>query len=136
MSLQDKEIARRIYLLLKIDARTLFNRISSRSFEIVEIFASKRTRDHLKDIFRNRYEETSVHELKNCSEEVIQALNEFYTEMDNLRWYLQYSTDMPTAIEAHLLRVIHLLELHLQNLESFIDKEIFPEDLPSDQNMS
>lgn len=114
----------RILLLLKIDANNLFKRIKERKNEYLEIFALRRTRTHFPMIFRNRYETTSISELSVCGPELITLLNEFYTHVEEMNWYLFETQDMPNTVENFILRKINKLEKLLATLNLFMDAEM------------
>ena len=75
-------------MLLKIDANNVFKRIKERKSEYLEIFALRRTREHFPHIFKNRYEDTTLEQLTQCSTELITTLDQFYTPVEEMRWYL------------------------------------------------
>lgn len=114
----------RILLLLKIDANNLFKRIKERKSEYLEVFALRRTRTHFPMIFKNRYESTSISELAHCGPELITLLNEFYTHVEEMNWYLFETQDMPNTVENFILRKIMKLEKLLATLNLFFDAEM------------
>lgn len=118
------EAAQRILLLLKIDANNLFKRIKERKSEYLEIFALRRTRSHFPMIFRNRYENITISELSHCGPELITLLNEFYTHVEEMNWYLFETQDMPNTVENFVLRKITKLEKLLATLNLFLDAEM------------
>src|SRR5690606_1917212 len=100
----------RILTILKLDAKGLFDRIKEREREYVGVFAAKRTREHFPAIFRNRYDQTSLNDLKKCSEDVIIALDRYYSIIDKMRWYLNVTEDMPGTVSDKLEIMIRELE--------------------------
>ena len=118
------EEAMRILTLLKLDAQRLFERIEYRRPEYIQIFSVKRTRGHFPQIFKNRYEEIRLSELKNCSPEVIVGLDNFYSKVDELRWYLGVTEDMPITVEENIKSFIGELKGLYQTLQTHINAEL------------
>lgn len=119
----DTEKSRVLHLLL-IDAQRLFERIILRAPVYIEVFSAKRTREHFPDVFWNRYKEVSFSELKLCPEVIIHALDEFYQLVDELKWYLNNTQDMPATVEDHLLRSHSKLKKKYQYLDLVIKEEL------------
>lgn len=131
--MRQDETTQRVLLLLKIDANNLFRRIQERKNEYLEIFALRRTRSHFPMIFRNRYETTSISELAHCGPELITLLDEFYTHVEEMSWYLFETQDMPNTVENYIVRKILRMEKLLITLNLFLDAELggrTPEVLP------
>ena len=124
MKSRNDEITQRVLLLLKIDANNLFNRIKSRKSEYLEIFALRRTREHFPMIFNNRYEETSLENLCHCSTELITTLDQFYTPVEEMKWYLFQTEDMPNTVEDFVDRKIRRMEKLLATLNLYLDAEL------------
>ena len=104
------EQAQRVLLLIKNDSKRLYERVQLRAPEYMLIFKQKRTHQHFREIYNHRYEHTSVSELKLLSQELIVALDSFYSKVDEIRWYLYYTEDMPTTVEDNLYRSLGHLE--------------------------
>ena len=113
----------RLLLLIRIDAQRVFERIKYRESEYMHTFSLKRTRDHFDNIFKNRYEELSINELRECSEEVIAGLDEFYTSVDDMCWYLNNTEDMPGTINDTVESFIRNIEDSHQKLQLYISAE-------------
>ena len=103
---QNDEVLR-VLTLLKIDADRLFERIKKREVEYMQVFSAKRTREHFKDIFKNKYETISFSDLKLCSEEVMMGLDNFYTLVDEMRWYLAHTEEMPGTVTEKVNKLIN-----------------------------
>ena len=140
MKSKHEEKDQRYMLLFKMDSTNLFERISSRQHEYIEIFSLKRSRSVFRDIFENRYSKASVFDLSHCPAEVLEALDQFYTRVDELYWYLKHTQDMPNTIEDEVSRRVGRLGKLYDQLALFIDAElggggfeqISDEDIPSD----
>jgi hypothetical protein len=124
MKSRNNEATERILMLLKIDANNLFNRVSTRKTEYLEIFALRRTREHFPAIFKNRYDHTNLHDLSSCSTDVITSLDQYYTVADEVSWYLFQTEDMPNTVETYMDRKIKRMEKLLSTLNLFLDAEL------------
>lgn len=116
--------AQQLLILLKLDALRLFERIKYRAPEYLNIFSNRRTREHFPEIFKNRYDGIGLSDLKRCSEDVIIGLDQFYTQVDELRWYLGQTQDMPAAVSDKVYATIHDLEHAHDTLALYIDAEL------------
>jgi hypothetical protein len=94
-----KEEIHRLLLILKNDSQHLHERLILREREYIQILSLKRTRSHFPAVFKSRYDSVAVEDLKQLSEEVIIALDNFYYRVENLHWYLNHTEDMPAMIE-------------------------------------
>lgn len=124
MKSKNDEITERILLLLKIDANNVFNRIKNRKLEYLEIFALRRTRDHFPKIFNNRYEMTSIADLSHCGTDLITSLDQYYSLVEDMSWYLFQTQDMPNTVEDYIDRKIIRMGKVLSTLNLFLDAEL------------
>ncbi|HXH73801.1 MAG TPA: hypothetical protein VNJ08_02480 [Bacteriovoracaceae bacterium] len=124
MKSKNDEATQRVLMLLKIDAKNVFNRIKSRKLEYLEIFALRRTREHFPTIFKNRYETTSIMDLAHCTTDLINSLDQFYGLVDDLSWYMFQTEDMPNTVEDYVDRKIIRMERVLGTLNLFLDAEL------------
>jgi hypothetical protein len=124
MKSKNNENTQRILMLLKIDANNVFKRIKTRKNEYLEIFALRRTREHFPQIFNNRYEETSIELLAHCSTELITTLDQYYTPVEEMRWYLFQTEDMPNTVEDYISGKIRKMEKLLGTLNMYLDAEL------------
>lgn len=114
----------KILMLLKFDANRLFDRIKYRAPEYLYEFSLKRTRDHFLEIFKNRYEIIAFQDLLLCGPEVLVALDQYYSLVDELRWYLNHTQDLPNRIEDKVFAYIKELERVIGILNLFIEAEL------------
>ena len=56
--------------------------------------------------------------------EVIAGLDQFYTKIDELRWYLNHTQDMPNRVEDKVHSHIRELEKYFDMLNLYIDVEM------------
>ena len=124
MKSRNDEATQRVLLLLKLDANNLFKRVKNRKIEYLEIFALRRTRDHFPKIFDNRYESTTIEDLSHCGTDLITSLDQFYTHVEEMSWYLYQTQDMPNTVEDFIDRKIIRLEKVLATLNLFLDAEL------------
>ena len=124
MKIKVSEETQRMLMLLKLDAQRVFERIKYRAPEYMYEFSLKRTRDHFPAVFKNRYDETKIAELLLCGPEVIAGLDQFYTKVDEIRWYLNHTQDMPNRVEDKLHSQIRELEKLFETLNLYIDVEM------------
>lgn len=124
MKSKNNEATQRVLVLLKIDANNTFKRIKDRKSEYLEIFALRRTREHFPRIFNNRYEGTTIMDLAHCSTELITTLDQFYTLVEEMSWYLFQTEDMPNTVEDYINRKISKMQKLLATLNLFLDAEL------------
>jgi hypothetical protein len=124
MKSKNTEATQRVLLLLKIDANNVFKRIKERKNEYLEIFALRRTREHFPRIFDNRYEGTTIMDLTHCSTELITTLDQYYTLVEEMSWYLFQTEDMPNTVEDYINRKISKMQKLLATLNLFLDAEL------------
>lgn len=118
------EDSQRILLLLKLDAKRLFEKVKYRAPEYLYEFSLKRSREHFVTIFANRYESVGIKELMLCSEDVIVGLDQFYTKIDEMRWYLNVTQDMPNKVEDKVHSHVRELDKLFNTLTLYIDAEL------------
>ena len=122
--MNDKKIEYRIVLLLKIDAQRLYERIKFRMVDCLSDFSLKRTREHLGDVFKNRYDQVKIEDLCSCSEEMLVALDNFYHQADELKWYLYHTVEMPSKVETIVKRELSKLESSYYSLDLYLKAEL------------
>jgi hypothetical protein len=124
MLFDPETLSKHILLLMKLDSDNVFNRINLRREEYIGIFALKRTRVHFAEIFNNRYDLARVEDLKYCGTETLTALNNFYSIVDEFRWYLTYTEDMPFTVREMADVMVVRLRKALEWLHKCIDAEL------------
>lgn len=115
---------RRILTILKLDAERLYTRLKEREVEYLHIFSQKRSRDHFKEVFKSRYDLISPSDLKFCSEDVIMALEAYYRKIDDMRWYLYHTEDMPVSVDDNVRMFLRELKALYNTLSLFINAEL------------
>ncbi len=122
-----------LLVLLKLDAQRLYERIKLRAPEYLSVFSGRRIREHFAEVFKNRYDSASIEVLQKCSPEVIVSLDQFYTQVDNLRWYLDHTQDMPMMVSDKVYQTIRELRDHFETLNLYIDAELGVRPLPTEE---
>lgn len=96
--MDEKQEKLNVITILKQDATNLFERIVYREADYLYIMSMRRTREHFKDIFKNRYDNVGVADLKLMTDELITAFDQFYKKVDEIKWYLFQTEDLPVMI--------------------------------------
>jgi hypothetical protein len=109
--------------LLKLDAQALMQRLEERKKAALEIFALRRTRDHFPGLFETRYSQLSMQELSYFSIDTMTTLHQFYQIVEEMRWYLYRTEDMPGTVEETLSRMHKRLEKIFSTLSLYLDAE-------------
>ncbi len=84
----------------------------------------KRTREHFPRVFYSRYKDLRIQDLVHASSDIILALDEFYSLIDSLQWYLEHTEDMPVTVEENLGRELKKLSSVLDKVTLYIDAEL------------
>lgn len=120
----EKAVAKAYLTLVKLDAQDILDKLIFRRPVYLEVFALKRSRDHFADLFKSRYDSLSMKELSVFSPESLVALNKYYNSIDDIRWYLYHTQDMPNTVEEKLERWFIDLSKKLETLQLYIDAQL------------
>lgn len=112
-----------ILLIINLDAKALNKRIQLRKDEYLMILSLKRTRAHFKDIFRSKYDSITIDDLKFLSEELILSIDNFYFHVNEMKWYLEQTQDMPKKIEDAVSRMTKKISKAFTQLELYLNVE-------------
>ena len=112
--------------LLKVDAQRLFERIKYRKVTYMDVFSTRRTREHFPEIFTNKYQSFPANLLVETNREIIVSIDGFYSKADNIKWYLMTTQDMPATVREKLNPMIRELENHFHELINLIDERLNP----------
>ena len=124
MQTKEQEIAQRVLMLLKLDSKNLFHRLKDRKDEYMEVFSMKRIRSHFQEVFQTRYPGAGLKELMHCSLDTITALDQFYTEVEEMYWYVMHTEDMPVTVEDNASRYLKRIENYYFTLNLYLDAEL------------
>lgn len=111
-------------VIIRLDAQRVFERIKYREAEYMHFFSAKRTREHFASIFKNRFDSFTVENLLHCGEEVIVGIDQFYNSVDELRWYLMVTEDMPGKVQEIVSQSIGEIEEAYNLLQLYISVEL------------
>lgn len=117
------ELAIRVLTILKLDAKSLYDRLVNYYPEYVNILTLRRTREHFKDLFRSKYDSITMEDLRRCGQEVIVELDRFYSKVYSIKWYLYHTEDMPNRIQDFVQHELKDLEKIYHSLEMYINAE-------------
>jgi hypothetical protein len=113
-----------VLTILKVDSTRLYERIVERRKVYMSTFAVKRTREHFKEVFKSRYDTITFTDLKILSPELIGCLDSFYTLVDELKWYLFSTEDMPATVEDKTGRDVKELKGAFETLTLYLEAEL------------
>jgi hypothetical protein len=85
----------RIRNLIALDAYGVMKRLAERKDEMIAMFSRHREREPLLTPLRSWVPSASFSELALLPPEQQAAVARFYEELDSLRWYFRYTSDMP-----------------------------------------
>jgi hypothetical protein len=83
---------------LALDAANVLTRIVGRQHEMVALFSRLRDRSPMLEAIRSSFLTITFSDLAELSVVEQKSVNAFYELLDELRWYLQYTEDMPTQV--------------------------------------
>lgn len=124
-------MAQRLLTIIRLDTLRLYERIRYRKKEYLLDLAFKHTREPLKEVFKNRYEAMTAQELYEYEEELIIALDQFYSHVDDLKWYLFHTEELPGSIEVKVDRKLKDIEATYETLCLYLNATL---DTISEQN--
>jgi pimeloyl-ACP methyl ester carboxylesterase len=105
----------RVRTLIVLDAGSIMKRLEERKAEMIALFSRHRDREPLLNPLRSMVAAAdSFEELALFQPEQQKAIHGFYEELDSLRWYFRYTTDMPGTAErvflSHRKRLVEAFE--------------------------
>lgn len=103
----------RVRHLLSLDADAVMRRLSSKQDEAVGLFSRLRTREGMIELCRSGFTTITFSELVRLDPDEQLAVEGFHQVLNELRWYVRYTEDMPSTVKATVtLYVTRLDELH------------------------
>ena len=124
MTVKKDELTRRYLILFKLDADGLYDRVVRRKREYLEIFALKRKRDHFDIVFYSKFWQSTFSDLVHCSEEAISTMDNFYKLMEEVKWYLDHTDDMPNTIDDELDRRFKKIKDSYEMLTLYLNADL------------
>lgn len=103
----------RVRHLLSLDAARVMRRLSSKQDEAVSLFSRLRTRDALIELCRSDFTTATFTDLARLDPKEQTAVQHFHDLLHELRWYVSYTEDMPSAVKTTVAQYVRRLdELH------------------------
>lgn len=103
----------RVRHLLSMDADSVMKRLTSKQDEAVGLFSRLRTRDGMVELCRSGFTTITFSELVRLDPTEQQAVDAFHHVLNELRWYVRYTEDMPSTVKSTVtLYVAKLDGLH------------------------
>ncbi|MBX5480300.1 MAG: hypothetical protein IRZ16_00405 [Myxococcaceae bacterium] len=96
--------------LIALDAQNVLRRLRARAEEMVSLFSRLRDRTPMIETARTWFLTITFSELSLLEPAEQKAVNAFYDALDELRWYLQYTEDMPGQVQTRLSQLLRALE--------------------------
>lgn len=109
------ELAARVRHLIALDAANLMVRLRGRHDAMVGLFSRLRDRSPMMQTVHSWFLTADFSELAALEPFEQNAVNQFYSLVAELRWYLQYTEDMPALVRTKVTNFVRRLgEAHLK----------------------
>ncbi len=109
------DAAARVRNLIALDAANLMARLEERAGEMVALFSRLRDRAPLLTVLSSWFTTATFGDLAALSPAEQSAVDAFYRVVSDLRWYVQYTEDMPLQLERRIgLSIARLRDGHAQ----------------------
>lgn len=103
----------RVRHLLALDAEAVVQRLESKHDQAIGLFSRLRTRDGLVELCRSHFASVSFSDLARLAPDEQQAVQAFHAQLDDLRWYVRSTEDMPSTVRSTVaLLLTRLVERH------------------------
>ncbi len=102
--------AQRVRHLLALDAARVMARLEKRQGEVVTLFSRLRDREPLLAMVHSWFGTATFAELATLEPFEQAAAHAFHDLLDELRWYLTYTEDMPLTVQSTLDQLVRRLE--------------------------
>lgn len=114
------DAAQRVRHLIAVDTAKVMKRLATRQTEMVRLFSRLRDRSPLLEVVHSWFESITFSELAAIEPHEQRAVNAFYDLLGDLRWYLQYTEDMPLQVQQRVVKFVHELRTAHRALTSVI----------------
>ena len=104
------DLPARIRHLLALDAANLMRKLTDRRDEMVTLFSRLRDREPLLVAAHSWFTTITFGELAVLDPAEQKAASAFYEKIADLRWYMQYTQDMPQRLQQRLDQYLRELE--------------------------
>lgn len=103
----------RVRHLLTLDAAAVLKRLDTKQDEMVALFSRHRSREPMLHVLKSWFTSITFPELALLEPREQKAVAAFYAALDELRWYVHYTEDMPSTVRTTLaVHARKLGELH------------------------
>lgn len=110
----------RVRNLIALDAANVIARLEARKDELIPLFSKLRDREPLLGTLRSWFPSAAFRDLSVLDARQQTAVSTFYEQLDQLRWYFQYTVDMPGAAQQVFVqnhrRLVHAYAALLSSL--------------------
>lgn len=89
---------------------TVMTRLSRRHAEMVQLFSRLRDRGPLVAAVHSWFQTITFTELSQLEPHEQSAVNVFYELLGDLRWYLQYTEEMPLQVQQRVVKFVRELQ--------------------------
>jgi len=120
---RDSQVSK-VLLMLKLNANRVFQRIELRMPEYLDDFAMKRTRQHFPEVFAHKFDGVQLETLAKAEAETIVAMESYFGKVDDLKWYMDHTEEMPNLVQDRLHRNIKEISRLLETLNLYLDAEL------------
>lgn len=120
----EDQIKNTILTIIKSDAHFLLKKIEGRKEDYLYVFSLQRSRDHYPAVFTNKFDSSTISELQTIDPSTISLIMDFYQSVEELKWYLMYTQDMPDKVDDKLTFSIAQLKRKLETVSMYIDVEL------------
>lgn len=118
--MRESERGRRLRALLAVEVRRVVEDLLRRRDLLVHVWSKSRVRAPFLDTTFSRYRSLPMTDLLVLDSDEVRAVEAFYREMDDLRFYLAYTEDMPqslaTVLDGSLARLVPMATRVLTSL--------------------
>jgi hypothetical protein len=103
-------LADRVRHLIALDAASVMTRLGARHDDMVALFSRLRDRSPMLETIDSWFLTISFGELAALTPAEQKAADDFYTLLGELRWYLQYTDDMPGLVQTRVTQFVRKME--------------------------
>jgi hypothetical protein len=107
---RSQSVTDRVRHLLALDAAQVMKRLTSRQEEMVALFSRLRDRTPMLRTVSTWFDSITFGQLGLLEAREQRAVTRFYELLSELRWYLEYTEDMPSTVQqrlsAHVARLV------------------------------
>lgn len=108
-------LAARVRHLVALDAANLMARLTKRHEAMVSLFSRLRDRNPMLQTVHSWFLTVDFSELAALEPFEQNAINQFYSLVSELRWYLQYTEDMPALVRQKVTNFVRrLVDAHVK----------------------